>query len=316
MGSTVIDTIPTDASFITGSNAAGNTTASMVDACLDIETKQHTQAADPTLINALSARLAGLNTATCAVTPVSPTVENIFPYTLTTVTSNNFAPGTASTTPLNNGLIKGDWNISSHHHLDGMYFVSKATQINGSMEPIWDGDIVLNTQTYDAHWNWTPNSSFVNDFRFGLAYLHDSTLYGDANLLPSNPWPNGYGLPTGVTNPLFGGLPTIAITGGFTSLGNGSKAGSAGQTVRSISKIACRISAASMPSRPVLSMQTSFWTRTDFQMPRDRSPFRALRASCKVRRVTEAFWAAIPRPTSGSTGLRASFRTIGAPLDS
>src|SRR5579871_5279392 len=219
VGSTVVDTIPVDVSLANmgGNGAAGNTANSMVDACK--------AAVKAGLLNALSARLAGLNTTTCAVTPASSTFENIFPFTQTTTTANNFAPGTASTTPLNNGMIKGDWNISSHHHLDGMYFVSKATQVNGSMEPIWDGDIVLDTQTYDANWTWTPNSTLVNDFRFGYAYLHDSTLFGDANLLPSNAWPNGYGLPTGVTNPVFGGLPTIAITGGFTSLGNGSRAG-------------------------------------------------------------------------------------------
>lgn len=212
VGSTVVDTIPTDIS-LGGANGA----FSMVDQCK--------AAVAAGKLNALSARLAGIqDPKTCVVTPASSTVENIFPYTQTTVTASNFAPNTPSTTPLNNGMIKGDWNISSRHHLDGMYFVSKATQVNGSMEPMWDGDIVLNTQTYDAHWSWAPKSTVVNDFRFGFAYLHNSTLYGDANLLPSNPWPQGYGLPTGVTNPVFGGLPTIAITG-FTSLGNGSRAG-------------------------------------------------------------------------------------------
>ena len=217
VGSTVVDQVPTDISLATPGNPAGNTSASMVDACK--------AAVAAGKLNALSAQLAGLNPSTCVVSPVSPTFENIFPFTQTTVTTSNYAPGTPSTTPLNNGMIKGDWAISPHHHLDGMYFVSKATQINGSLEPIWDGDIVLDTQTYDANWTWTPNSTIVNDFRFGYAYLNDQTLYGDANLLPSNPWPNGYGLPTGVTNPLFGGLPTIAITGGFTSLGNGSRTG-------------------------------------------------------------------------------------------
>jgi Carboxypeptidase regulatory-like domain len=230
VGSTAVDTIPVDVSIpATGASGigpgcttlkSGTCSASMVDACHDLGAAK---------ISPLSALLAGLNTTTCAVTPVSSAFENIFPYTLTTATANNFAPGAPSTTPLNNGMIKGDWNISSHHHLDGMYFVSKATQINGAMEPIWNGDIVLDTQTYDANWTWTPNSTLVNDFRFGFAYLQDSTLFGDRNLLPSNAWPNGYGLPTGVTNPVFGGLPTIAISGGsFTSLGNGSRAGTRG----------------------------------------------------------------------------------------
>ena len=43
----------------------------------------------------------------------------------------------------------------------------------------------------------------------GWARLHkNQTFNGDANMLPGNPWPIGYGMPTGVTNPLYGGLPT------------------------------------------------------------------------------------------------------------
>jgi len=209
VGSTVVDQVPEDI-------AGGGAASSMVDAC-----KAAVLAGK---LNTLSAQLAGIqNPATCAVTPASPTVENIFPTNATS--STNFAPGTPSTTPLNNGMIKGDWTISPRHHLDGMYYVSKSTQINGSMEPIWNGDIVLDTQSYDANWTWTPTSTIVNDARFGFSFLDDQTLYGDRNMLASAPWPNGYGMPTGVTNPVFGGLPTIAITGGFTSLGNGSRAG-------------------------------------------------------------------------------------------
>ena len=35
----------------------------------------------------------------------------------------------------------------------------------------------------------------------------------DHDLNPASPWPNGYGMNTGVTNPLFFGLPQISITG-------------------------------------------------------------------------------------------------------
>ena len=210
VGSTVVDQIPTDISI-------GSTSGSMVDACKFVVGLGK--------LNALSAQLAGIqNPATCAITPASSTVENIFPFTQTTQTGSNFAPGTPSGTPLNNGMIKGDWAISPHHHLDGMYYISKSTQFTGALLAQWDTDVVLDTHTYDANWTWTPNSTIVNDARFGFAYLDDQTLYGDANLLPSNPWPNGYSLPTGVTNPLFGGLPTIAITG-FTSLGSGARVG-------------------------------------------------------------------------------------------
>ena len=52
-------------------------------------------------------------------------------------------------------------------------------------------------QQYSGDWTWTPNSTWVNDFRLGYVYIRNLTVGGDANLLPSNPWPNGYGMNTG-----------------------------------------------------------------------------------------------------------------------
>jgi TonB dependent receptor len=55
--------------------------------------------------------------------------------------------------------------------------------------------------------------------------LRAQTVSGDVNKLPSSPWPTGYGFNTGVTNPLYGGLPEIDI-GGFTGyLGAGRRTG-------------------------------------------------------------------------------------------
>ena len=91
--------------------------SSMVDACT---------ALGPAKINPLSAQLAGLNPTTCVVTPSSSTVENVFPYLATTNTNNNFLPTLVNATPLNNGIFKADYVIDSHHHLNGLYYVSKS----------------------------------------------------------------------------------------------------------------------------------------------------------------------------------------------
>src|SRR5580700_2821978 len=85
---------------------------SMVDTCLKL---------GPTNINPLSAKLAGLNPTTCVVTPASSTFENLFPFTATGLVQ----PGLKTLGPLNNGFIKGDYVISSHHHVSGLYYVSK-----------------------------------------------------------------------------------------------------------------------------------------------------------------------------------------------
>jgi hypothetical protein len=174
--------------------------------------------------------LAGLNVTTCAVSPSSSTFENLFPYNPNPPT--NFAPGLITMGPLNNGLIKGDYAAGPHQHFTGFYFVSKSHQLvapsNGLLLPIWEVNVPSDTQAFDGSWTWTPNSTWVNDVRLGYSYLNDSTLAADRNLISGNPWPNGYALNTGVTNPQFGGSPEIMI-GGFTGfLGASTTRGIAG----------------------------------------------------------------------------------------
>jgi hypothetical protein len=226
-----VDTIPADVampSFVPppGSNngcttlAAGNCAFSMVDACKDLGAAK---------ISPLSAQLAGLNSATCTVTPASSTFENLLPFTTNTNTAGNFVPGLITTGPLNNGFIKGDYVLGPHHHVSGFYFVSKSDQnvgyANGQLLPQWQANVPSDVQMFNGAWTWTPGSAWVNDARAGYSYLHAQTLSADVNMLPSNPWPTGYGFNTGVTNPLYGGLPEIDL-GGFTGyLGAGRRTG-------------------------------------------------------------------------------------------
>ena len=61
----------------------------MVDACNALNPTH--QRAPLEMICPLSAQLAGLNTATCMVSPASSTIENVFPN-ISSSTSNNFRP--------------------------------------------------------------------------------------------------------------------------------------------------------------------------------------------------------------------------------
>ncbi len=192
-----------------------NNQLSMVNACM---------ALGPAKINGLSAELAGLNPNTCVVTPASPSFENVFPF-LNSATSNSFAPGIASQAPLNNGLFKGDYVLGPHQHLSGMAFISKSQGVSAGatiLLPQWAASITNNAQQYSGDWTWTPNSTWVNDFRMGYVFIRNVTLIGDGNLLASNPWPNGYSMNTGVTNPLYGGFPNVKISGFSGGLGGGS----------------------------------------------------------------------------------------------
>ncbi len=61
------------------------------------------------------------------------------------------------------------------------------------------------------HWTWNPNARWVNDFRFGFDRFQQglpATEPVDFTRTAAS-----YGIPTGVTNPVLGGLPDIFIAG-------------------------------------------------------------------------------------------------------
>ena len=198
-----------------------NVSLSMVDAC-------NAAKASAAGLSPLSARLAGLDPATCKVSPATASFENVFPYNPNT--STDYYPGDAASQPLNNGLAKGDWNINERHHLSGFYFDSRSTQVDGgALQSYWNATAYSKTWVLAGSWTWSANSSWVNDLRVGWAGNTASRFPGDQNKVVANPWPGGYGLPTGVSDSTFGGFPVIAFqSGGLTSLGVGGLYGTRG----------------------------------------------------------------------------------------
>jgi hypothetical protein len=104
-----------------------------------------------------------------------------------------------------------------------MYFI--ANSIVHDEDAAYLSSVFLTQQTQrpqvgNANWTWTPNSRWVNEAQFGAQYLLKPSFVGDHTVNPT-----AYGLNTGVTNPLYFGMPQISITGGgttFTTLGGGS----------------------------------------------------------------------------------------------
>jgi hypothetical protein len=192
-------------------------------------------------VNALSAKLAGITidpAKGCAVTPGSSSFENLFPFS----TTGLIEPGLNTLGPLNNGFIKGDYVISSHHHISGLYYVSKSYQTvsyatSGTFgqlphplgPTLWEANVPSNVQLYDGSWTWTPGSNWVNDFRAGYDYIDSQTVSGDRNLFTQPAWPSGYGFNSGITqaaNPTYGGLPQIIIQKNISGyLGAGRRTG-------------------------------------------------------------------------------------------
>ena len=183
-------------------------------------------------VNPLSALLAGLPSGSCTPQPGSSTFENLFPFTTNTNLAGNFAANLVTTGPLNNGLIKGDYALSQHHHLSGFFYISKTYQVtnysNNQLEPQWVGQVPSTIEMYGGSWTWTPNSNWVNDFRAGYDYMFAQTSSGDSNLFTQGTWPNGYGFNSGVTaaeSSLYGGLPQIQINSFTGYLGAGTRTG-------------------------------------------------------------------------------------------
>jgi hypothetical protein len=163
-------------------------------------------------INPLSAQLAGLNPSTCVVSPASATVENVFPYFDSR--STIFFQSALSNLPLNNGLFKGDYAVNEHNHISGLFYQSRSlseTLSGDNLLPIYYTGGVNFARQESGSWTWTPGSNWVNDLRMGLVYNRNQTIAGDVDRLAGDPWPSGYNMATGVTNPLYGGLPTIQI---------------------------------------------------------------------------------------------------------
>ena len=209
--------------------AGGGTTNSLIDAC--IAAAKGTTVA--TQLTPLSAQLAGLsyNKATLGTanptgncTPVAAQLTNggqfqfmgLFPVNNTNSTLVYTA--TPNNNKIQGGLGKIDYHLNDHNSFQGMYFFSQGDNIatTAAAPDIATQWLTVNhgrSETASGSWTWTPNSTWVNEARFGYAHYYQSYLSNDSNLNPAS-YPflgNTYELPTGVTNPLYFGFPQITI---------------------------------------------------------------------------------------------------------
>jgi Carboxypeptidase regulatory-like domain len=117
----------------------------------------------------------------------------------------------------NDAVGKIDYQINQHHSINGLYFfgnnngtVSDANELQTK----WLTQIHTRAQVAGINWTWIPSSHWVNEARFGYNRLYQPTFPNDH----AESAAQGYGLNTGVTNPLYGGLPRINIAGFYAGL--------------------------------------------------------------------------------------------------
>ena len=116
-------------------------------------------------------------------------------------------------------LGKIDYHLSDHHTIAGSYFFGNGTTTRGEhnspgiTQPQFRDTAQLRAQFVTTSWTWTPNSTWVNDLRFGWNYHQRIDHVADIATPLST-----YGINTGVTDPQLGGFPTIQV-GDFSQLG-------------------------------------------------------------------------------------------------
>jgi hypothetical protein len=117
---------------------------------------------------------------------------------------------------INNGVGKVDYHPSDHHTITGSFFYGAGNAVgedNAYTEQIFDTIGTMRAEFLTTSWTWTPNSTWVNDLRFGWNHYLRQTNVGDYQTPVTS-----YGLNTGVTDPLLQGMPAINV-GSFSSIG-------------------------------------------------------------------------------------------------
>jgi hypothetical protein len=165
----------------------------------------------------------------CAVIACTGGIANLSAQSLNLLTkyfpANNTSSITVpasfpSTFASDNWVAKFDFHVNDKNTLNAMYFIANSTvndEDSAYLQPYFLTVQTQRPEVGNVDWTFTPNSRLVNEAQFGVQYLLKPSFVGDHNVNPTT-----YGLNTGVTNPLFFGMPQISITGNkttFTTLG-------------------------------------------------------------------------------------------------
>jgi hypothetical protein len=122
--------------------------------------------------------------------------------------------GLPNSVSVDNAVGKIDYRINQENTLNGLYFFGNnngTVQDAAQLQTKWLTQIHTRAQVIGLNEVWTPNTTWINEARFGYNRLYQPTFPNDHDVPASS-----YGLDTGVTNPLYGGLPRINVLGFFS----------------------------------------------------------------------------------------------------
>jgi outer membrane receptor protein involved in Fe transport len=186
VGNSLRGQVPTNASFATTANPAGDPTRSIPDAIRAIGGQSK--------VNALSAYVLSFYT---------PNASQGTAVTL------NFPNENSS----KNAIGKVDYHLSERHVLSGSYFFGNDTIIGMDSNELlsqFRTRVHSRAQTVAGRWAWTPSSTWANEFRGGFTHYVLQILPNDLDF--------PYVINTGISNPLLHGIPNIKMSP-FTELG-------------------------------------------------------------------------------------------------
>jgi outer membrane receptor protein involved in Fe transport len=124
---------------------------------------------------------------------------------------NQIITGFPNTVNADNAIGKIDYHINDRHTLSGRYFFgngSGTVDDAAELQTKWLTLIHTRAQVFGLNWTYVRSSHWVNEARFGYNRLYQPTFTADHTQSALS-----LGIDTGVTNPLYGGLPRIRVHG-------------------------------------------------------------------------------------------------------
>ena len=121
----------------------------------------------------------------------------------------------------NNAIGKIDYRLSENNTLNGEYYFGRGlvyTVSSAIVEPYWRTRVYTNAQVARGVEIWTPNSTWLNELRFGFDHVNIPNLTGDCYPI-GEPDYASLGLISGLTGPQSCGFPIVSISGFTPNLG-------------------------------------------------------------------------------------------------
>ena len=132
-------------------------------------------------LNPLSLNLAGARPLASAMQPMA------YSETPSNSVTTTFAPN--STGAVDNAVGKIDYHINQHHSVNGEFYMDEGNFVSANVtptviQPYWVTGTTNKTAVVRGVWDWIPNSTWLNEARFGWDYANTPLLTLDCSSTP------------------------------------------------------------------------------------------------------------------------------------